>query len=80
MNSNNGTRAYGKAPYTVVLVHGGPGAAGEMTPVAKRLSNNRGILEPFQTSTSFFYINLGYMFFLHSGRLVFPSPSLLQFQ
>src|SRR5215510_9607502 len=28
-------RTYGSAPYTVAVVHGGPGAAGEMAPVAR---------------------------------------------
>jgi hypothetical protein len=30
-------RAYGKAPYEIVIVHGGPGAPGEMELVAKKL-------------------------------------------
>jgi pimeloyl-ACP methyl ester carboxylesterase len=45
-------RIYGLAPYTVAVVHGGPGAAGEMTPVARELARDRGILEPLQTATS----------------------------
>ena len=45
-------RTYGSAPYTVVVVHGGPGAAGEMAPVARELSCARGILEPLQTAIS----------------------------
>ena len=45
-------RTYGSAPYTVAVVHGGPGAAGEMAPVARELARNRGILEPLQTATS----------------------------
>ncbi len=45
-------RYYGKPPYNVVLVHGGPGAAGEMAPVARKLSARFGILEPFQTKYS----------------------------
>lgn len=39
---------YGKRPYSVVLVHGGPGAAGEMAPVAVELSSEFGVLEPLQ--------------------------------
>jgi pimeloyl-ACP methyl ester carboxylesterase len=42
-------RKYGKAPHNVVLVHGGPGAPGEMAPVAKELSSRHGVLEPLQT-------------------------------
>jgi pimeloyl-ACP methyl ester carboxylesterase len=42
-------RKYGNAPYKVVLVHGGPGAAGEMRPVARRLEPVFGVIEPLQT-------------------------------
>lgn len=45
-------RKYGKAPYSIVLLHGGPGAAGEMAPLALELFPFFGILEPFQTQTS----------------------------
>ena len=45
-------RTYGKAPFTVAVVHGGPGAVGEMAPVARELSSDRGVLEPLQTATS----------------------------
>jgi hypothetical protein len=45
-------RAYGKAPYEIVVVHGGPGAPGEMEPVARKLSEMKGILEPLQKQTS----------------------------
>ena len=43
-------RKYGKPPYRVAVIHGGPGAAGEMAPVARELSAERGILEPLQTA------------------------------
>jgi len=43
-------RLYGKAPYRVAVVHGGPGAAGEMAPVARRLGATCGVLEPLQTA------------------------------
>ncbi len=42
-------RKYGKRPFSVVVVHGGPGAAGEMAPVARTLSAKCGVLEPLQT-------------------------------
>lgn len=45
-------RLYGQPPYSVAVIHGGPGAAGEMAPVAKRLSRNFGIIEPLQTAAS----------------------------
>jgi pimeloyl-ACP methyl ester carboxylesterase len=32
-------RLYGRAPYRIVLVHGGPGARGELAPVAVELEN-----------------------------------------
>jgi pimeloyl-ACP methyl ester carboxylesterase len=43
-------RKYGEPPFTVAVVHGGPGAAGEMTPVARELSGRGGVLEPIQTA------------------------------
>ena len=45
-------RKYGNFPFQVCLVHGGPGAAGEMTPIARELADDTGILEPFQTADS----------------------------
>lgn len=48
----NSIRIHGNAPYSVALVHGGPGAAGEMAPVAAALSRDAGILELHQTKYS----------------------------
>jgi len=45
-------RRYGKAPYDVAVVHGGPGAPGEMAPVARELSSAHGVLEPMQTQAT----------------------------
>ena len=45
-------RTYGKHPFTVALVHGGPGGAGEMAAVARELADEFGVLEPLQTETS----------------------------
>jgi pimeloyl-ACP methyl ester carboxylesterase len=45
-------RKYGKPPFSIALLHGGPGAPGEMAPVARELSLDRGILEPLQTKSS----------------------------
>ncbi len=45
-------RRYGNPPYGVAVVHGGPGARGEMAPVARKLSKKWGVLEPLQTATS----------------------------
>ena len=45
-------RTYGKAPFSVVVIHGGPGASGHMAPVARELSPHWGVLEPLQTATS----------------------------
>lgn len=42
-------RKYGKPPFNIAVVHGGPGAPGEMAPVARELAQNRGVLEPLQT-------------------------------
>jgi pimeloyl-ACP methyl ester carboxylesterase len=45
-------RTYGKPPYDVAVVHGGPGAGGEMAPVARELAPGWGVLEPIQTATT----------------------------
>lgn len=45
-------RKYGSPPYTIAVIHGGPGAAGEMAPVAKVISEYCGVLEPMQTKSS----------------------------
>jgi pimeloyl-ACP methyl ester carboxylesterase len=45
-------RKWGHGPYTVAVIHGGPGAPGEVAPVARELSTLTGILEPFQTETT----------------------------
>jgi pimeloyl-ACP methyl ester carboxylesterase len=47
-------RQYGQPPYSTAVIHGGPGAAGEMAPLARELAARRGvgILEPFQTALS----------------------------
>jgi pimeloyl-ACP methyl ester carboxylesterase len=45
-------RKYGKGPFSVAVIHGGPGAAGEMAPVARELSSHWGVLEPLQTAKS----------------------------
>ncbi len=42
-------RIYGSPPYSTAVIHGGPGAAGDMALVAKELSRQRGVLEPLQT-------------------------------
>ena len=45
-------RKYGKTPFSVAVIHGGPGAGGEMAPVARELGSDFGVLEPIQTATS----------------------------
>ena len=45
-------RKYEAAPFSVAVIHGGPGGAGAMAPLAKALAKNRGILEPLQTAQS----------------------------
>ena len=45
-------RTYGNAPFNLAVIHGGPGAPGEMAPVARALSLNGGVLEPLQTANS----------------------------
>lgn len=48
----NKYRKYGDPPFNVTIVHGGPGAPGEVAPVARELSSDHGILEPFQTAST----------------------------
>jgi pimeloyl-ACP methyl ester carboxylesterase len=45
-------RTYGKPPFNAAVIHGGPGAAGEMAGVARVLASGWGILEPLQTVAS----------------------------
>ncbi len=45
-------RTWGRPPYRVVAVHGGPGAPGSIGPVAKEMSAVASILEPFQTEAT----------------------------
>lgn len=44
---------YGKGPVRVVVVHGGPGCAGEVAPLARDIADmGHSVLEPFQTGLS----------------------------
>ena len=45
-------RTYGPSPFGVAVVHGGPGAPGEMAPVSRVLESQWGVLEPLQTAMS----------------------------
>lgn len=45
-------RTYGTPPFNLAVIHGGPGAPGEMAPVAKELSSLGGVLEPLQTKAT----------------------------
>jgi pimeloyl-ACP methyl ester carboxylesterase len=45
-------RKYGNKPFRVAVIHGGPGAPGEMAPVARELSSVTGVLEPLQTAAT----------------------------
>ncbi len=45
-------RKWGHGPYSLAIIHGGPGAPGEVAPVARELSAIKGVLEPFQTETT----------------------------
>jgi pimeloyl-ACP methyl ester carboxylesterase len=52
LNHMKNLRKYGSEPFKVAVIHGGPGAPGEMAPVAKELSSIMGVLEPLQTATT----------------------------
>ncbi len=45
-------RKYGRPPYKIAVIHGGPGAPGYMAPVARELSDLAGVIEPIQTEDS----------------------------
>lgn len=45
-------RKYGHKPFSLAVIHGGPGAPGEMAPIARELCPVKGVLEPLQTATS----------------------------
>ncbi len=45
-------RTYGKEPFSIAVIHGGPGAPGSIAPVARELADQWGILEPLQTAFS----------------------------
>lgn len=45
-------RFYGKKPYHVAVIHGGPGAPGSLAAIARELSKDIGVLEPIQTKSS----------------------------
>ena len=47
-------RIYGKQPYKIVLVHGGPGAMGSLKGFAKELNDriNIGVVEAIQSKNS----------------------------
>lgn len=48
----NNPRIYGRARFTVAVIHGGQGAPGEMAAVARELATTRGISEPLQTAST----------------------------
>jgi pimeloyl-ACP methyl ester carboxylesterase len=45
-------RRHGKPPFRVAVLHGGPGAAGGLGPLAEELARRRGVLEPLQRASS----------------------------
>lgn len=45
-------KTYGSEPFKAILVHGGPGAAGELAPLAKELSLRFGVVEALQSKKS----------------------------
>jgi pimeloyl-ACP methyl ester carboxylesterase len=48
-NSLRNLRIYGEPPYSIAVIHGGPGAPGDLAPIARELSTKWGVLEPLQT-------------------------------
>ena len=59
MSDLTNPRFYGNPAYEIALVHGGPGAVGDLAPVAQALAEprpglpvERGVLEPLQTAST----------------------------
>jgi pimeloyl-ACP methyl ester carboxylesterase len=42
-------RIWGNPPLTTIILHGGPGAAGDVASLASELGQHTGVIEPFQT-------------------------------
>lgn len=47
-------RKYGKEPFQIVFLHGGPGAAGSVAAPCRELGRYAGVLEPWQSKYSIF--------------------------
>jgi len=45
-------RTWGKPPYKVAVVHGGPGLPGAVAPIARELSKDTGVIEILETKDS----------------------------
>ena len=45
-------KKHGDPPFAVAVIHGGPGAPGEVAAVAHELSSTAGVLEPIQTAAT----------------------------
>lgn len=45
-------RKYGQPPYSVAVIHGGPGAIGSVACIARELSVTMGVIEPLQSKYS----------------------------
>ena len=52
MSSDNTFRLHGAPPFTLAVIHGGPGAPGSVSSLARALSRTRGVIEPFQRAHS----------------------------
>ncbi len=45
-------KLYGSPPFNLVLLHGGPGAAGSLAPLAEVLAKSCGLIEAYQTRSA----------------------------
>jgi pimeloyl-ACP methyl ester carboxylesterase len=45
-------RFYGRVPYQAAVLHGGPGALGDVAAIARELGKDYGVIEPLQTKNS----------------------------
>jgi len=59
-------RKYGAAPFDVAVIHGGPGAIGEMAPVARELALLFGVLAGIPAGIILFLVDKKYVDFGHN--------------
>lgn len=52
LHADAALRCYGRPPYDLAVVHGGPGAPGSAAGAARALAEQMGLVEPLQSARS----------------------------